>query len=112
MHLLQGLAAGDVAGERARRDRDGIRTLAREDHTMPIYALGKLEPALPEVGRFWIAPDAHVIGNVRLDLMSGFGSVPSCVGTTNLLSSANAAMSRKARCCTSTPAFRSRSGPT
>ena len=44
---------------------------------MPIYALGKLEPALPEAGRYWIAPDAHVIGNVRLGLDVGvwFGSV-------------------------------------
>src|SRR5580658_7552950 len=44
---------------------------------MPIYALGGLEPTLPESGRFWIAPDAHVIGDVRLSLDVGvwFGSV-------------------------------------
>ena len=44
---------------------------------MPIYALGSFEPVLPESGRFWIAPDAHVIGDVRLGLDVGvwFGSV-------------------------------------
>jgi len=33
---------------------------------MPIYALDDDRPVLPEAGRFWIAPDAHVIGKVRL----------------------------------------------
>lgn len=33
---------------------------------MPIYALGTVAPELPENGRFWIAPDANVIGNVSL----------------------------------------------
>ena len=44
---------------------------------MPIYALGKIEPSLPEAGRFWVAPDAHVIGDVRLGLDVGiwFGAV-------------------------------------
>lgn len=44
---------------------------------MPIYALDDLTPVLPEAGRYWIAPDAHVIGNVRLGLDVGiwFGAV-------------------------------------
>ena len=33
---------------------------------MPIYALDERVPELPGPGRFWIAPDAHVIGSVRL----------------------------------------------
>lgn len=33
---------------------------------MPLYALGDLTPQLPEDGDFWIAPDAHVIGRVRI----------------------------------------------
>ena len=33
---------------------------------MPIYALGNVAPEMPENGRFWIAPDANVIGNVSL----------------------------------------------
>ena len=33
---------------------------------MPIYSLDGLAPELPADGRFWIAPDAHVIGNVQL----------------------------------------------
>ena len=33
---------------------------------MPIYALDDQEPELPKPGRFWVAPDAHVIGRVRL----------------------------------------------
>ena len=33
---------------------------------MPIYALGGVRPVLPAAGRFWIAPDAHVIGDVAL----------------------------------------------
>ncbi len=44
---------------------------------MPIYSLDGIEPTLPEVGRYWIAPDAHVIGRVRLgtDVSVWFGSV-------------------------------------
>ena len=38
---------------------------------MPIYALGEVEPELPEHGRFWIAPDANVIGNVSLGVDVG-----------------------------------------
>ncbi len=33
---------------------------------MPIYALGDLVPTLPPAGRFWIAPDANLIGDIRL----------------------------------------------
>jgi carbonic anhydrase/acetyltransferase-like protein (isoleucine patch superfamily) len=44
---------------------------------MPIYALDQLTPRLPEQGRFWIAPDAHVIGDVTLeeDVSIWFGAV-------------------------------------
>ncbi|MBB6509493.1 carbonic anhydrase/acetyltransferase-like protein (isoleucine patch superfamily) [Rhizobium soli] len=33
---------------------------------MPIYALGEFQPKLPATDRFWIAPDANVIGKVEL----------------------------------------------
>jgi len=44
---------------------------------MPIYSLDDVAPVLPEEGRFWIAPDAHVIGKVRLgaDVGIWFGAV-------------------------------------
>jgi carbonic anhydrase/acetyltransferase-like protein (isoleucine patch superfamily) len=44
---------------------------------MPLYALDDVAPELPPQGRFWIAPDAHVIGRVRLaeDASVWFGSV-------------------------------------
>lgn len=44
---------------------------------MPIYALDDRVPELPEAGRYWIAPDAHVIGRVRLapDVGIWFGAV-------------------------------------
>ena len=44
---------------------------------MPIYALGEHAPRLPEAGRFWIAPDAQVIGRVELgcDVSVWFGAV-------------------------------------
>jgi len=44
---------------------------------MPIYSLDDRAPILPEPGRFWIAPDAHVIGRVRLgrDVGIWFGAV-------------------------------------
>lgn len=44
---------------------------------MPIYALDDLSPTLPEAGRFWVAPDAHVIGDVVLgeDVSLWFGAV-------------------------------------
>lgn len=34
---------------------------------MTVYALPGLIPQLPESGDYWIAPDANVIGNVRLE---------------------------------------------
>lgn len=44
---------------------------------MPIYALGDLVPTLPESGRLWVAPDAHVIGRILLgeDVGVWFGAV-------------------------------------
>ncbi len=44
---------------------------------MPVYALHDLTPILPGAGRYWVAPDAHVIGNVRVGLDVGiwFGAV-------------------------------------
>src|SRR3954471_4463078 len=44
---------------------------------MPIYALQDAAPELPDDDRYWIAPDAHVIGRVRLDEDVGiwFGAV-------------------------------------
>jgi carbonic anhydrase/acetyltransferase-like protein (isoleucine patch superfamily) len=44
---------------------------------MPLYQLDDATPDLPEAGRFWIAPDAHVIGRVRLgaDVGIWFGAV-------------------------------------
>ncbi len=44
---------------------------------MPVYALDGDEPRLPEAGRFWVAPDAHVIGRVTLRRGVGvwFGAV-------------------------------------
>ena len=44
---------------------------------MPLYALADLTPSTPEADRFWIAPDAHVIGQVTLgtDVGIWFGAV-------------------------------------
>ncbi len=44
---------------------------------MPVYALDEHAPALPEQGRYWLAPDAHVIGQVTLgeDVTVWFGAV-------------------------------------
>ena len=44
---------------------------------MPVYALGEHQPELPPDGTFWVAPDAHVIGRVRLgaDVGIWFGAV-------------------------------------
>ncbi|MFC3124102.1 gamma carbonic anhydrase family protein [Pseudoroseomonas globiformis] len=44
---------------------------------MPVYALDDIAPKLPEEGRYWIAPDAHVIGDVTLgdDVAFWFGAV-------------------------------------
>jgi carbonic anhydrase/acetyltransferase-like protein (isoleucine patch superfamily) len=33
---------------------------------MPLYSLDDVKPELPPDDRYWIAPDAHVIGRVRL----------------------------------------------
>lgn len=44
---------------------------------MPIYALDNHVPEVPDKGHYWIAPDAHVIGRVRLgaDVGIWFGAV-------------------------------------
>lgn len=44
---------------------------------MPLYSLDDRMPQLPAPGRCWIAPDAHVIGAVRLGEDAGvwFGAV-------------------------------------
>ena len=44
---------------------------------MPIYSLDDIAPELPPEGEYWIAPDAHVIGRVRLGRGASiwFGSV-------------------------------------
>jgi carbonic anhydrase/acetyltransferase-like protein (isoleucine patch superfamily) len=44
---------------------------------MPIYALGQKTPQLPRAGTYWVAPDAHVIGDVILAEEVGiwFGAV-------------------------------------
>lgn len=44
---------------------------------MPVYSLDDVTPILPGEGRFWIAPDAHVIGKVRIGAEVGiwFGAV-------------------------------------
>jgi carbonic anhydrase/acetyltransferase-like protein (isoleucine patch superfamily) len=44
---------------------------------MPLYALDGHAPRLPEENQFWIAPDAHVIGRVRLSIDASiwFGAV-------------------------------------
>ncbi|HEX9464128.1 MAG TPA: gamma carbonic anhydrase family protein [Alphaproteobacteria bacterium] len=44
---------------------------------MAIYALDDYVPQLPPAGRYWVAPEAHVIGRVRLGLDVGiwFGAV-------------------------------------
>jgi carbonic anhydrase/acetyltransferase-like protein (isoleucine patch superfamily) len=42
-----------------------------------LYALDEVSPILPDSGRYWIAPDAQVIGRVRvgLDASIWFGAV-------------------------------------
>ncbi len=44
---------------------------------MPLYALGHLEPRVPQSDRYWLAPDASVIGDVELfdDVGIWFGAV-------------------------------------
>jgi carbonic anhydrase/acetyltransferase-like protein (isoleucine patch superfamily) len=38
----------------------------RKEHAMPLYALDDLTPQTPSEGRFWLAPDAQVVGHVIL----------------------------------------------
>ncbi|MGP9821555.1 gamma carbonic anhydrase family protein [Salinarimonas sp. NSM] len=44
---------------------------------MPLYALDDVAPEVPGDGRYWVAPDAQVIGKVRLGVDVGiwFGAV-------------------------------------
>jgi carbonic anhydrase/acetyltransferase-like protein (isoleucine patch superfamily) len=60
---------------RVRRDKE--RFAKEETAEMPIYALDGRGPVLPASGRYWIAPNASVIGNVTLaeDCGIWFGAV-------------------------------------
>lgn len=44
---------------------------------MPIYGLGDREPEVPPSDRFWVAPDAHLIGTIAIgdDVGIWFGAV-------------------------------------
>ncbi|WP_395664265.1 gamma carbonic anhydrase family protein [Methylocella sp.] len=44
---------------------------------MPLYALDGIEPSLPPLGEFWVAPDAQLVGRVRLGAEASvwFGAV-------------------------------------
>jgi carbonic anhydrase/acetyltransferase-like protein (isoleucine patch superfamily) len=44
---------------------------------MPLYSLDNRVPELPASGRYWVAPDAHVIGTVKIgdDVGIWFGAV-------------------------------------
>lgn len=44
---------------------------------MPVYAIGERKPILPAEGDYWIAPNAEVMGNVKLEKNASiwFGAV-------------------------------------
>ncbi|MBX3507955.1 gamma carbonic anhydrase family protein [Parvibaculum sp.] len=44
---------------------------------MPVYAIGDRKPILPAQGEYWIAPNAEVMGNVKLEKNASvwFGAV-------------------------------------
>ncbi|MEP0708716.1 MAG: gamma carbonic anhydrase family protein [Parvibaculum sp.] len=44
---------------------------------MPVYAIGEKKPILPGEGEYWIAPNAEVMGNVKLERNASvwFGAV-------------------------------------
>lgn len=44
---------------------------------MPVYAIGERKPILPAAGDYWIAPNAEVMGNVKLEKNASvwFGAV-------------------------------------
>ena len=62
---------------RHRLNGPGVFQLEKGCGKVPIYTLGQVEPTLPDAGRFWLAPDAHIIGNVRLgtDVGIWFGAI-------------------------------------
>jgi carbonic anhydrase/acetyltransferase-like protein (isoleucine patch superfamily) len=43
-----------------------MRRQSERTHAMPLYALDGIKPELPPEGSFWIAPNAVLIGRVRL----------------------------------------------
>jgi len=51
--------------------------LNQDPTPMPLYELNGIRPQVPASGRYWIAPDAHVIGNVIIEEDAGiwFGAV-------------------------------------
>jgi carbonic anhydrase/acetyltransferase-like protein (isoleucine patch superfamily) len=58
-------------------DIHAIDTEESGEFSMPVYRLENHSPSLPEAGRYFIASDAHVMGNVTLgeDVGIWFGSV-------------------------------------
>jgi carbonic anhydrase/acetyltransferase-like protein (isoleucine patch superfamily) len=65
------------AGSAFQPGRSPLAFFVREKTPMPIYQLESERPELPGEGACWIAPDAHVIGRVRLGVDVGvwFGAV-------------------------------------
>lgn len=73
---------------------------------MPVYALDGVSPELPAPGNFWVAPDAQLVGRIRLetDASVWFGAVLR--GDNELIHVGLAPTSRMAASCTRTWAFR------
>lgn len=53
---------------------------------MPLYSLGNVTPTTAGHGTYWVAPDAHFIGDVRLGATWVSGFAPCCAETRSHLS--------------------------
>src|SRR5690606_7809555 len=53
------------------------KTISFRRGSMPVYAIGDTKPILPPEGEYWIAPNAEVMGNVKLEKNASvwFGAV-------------------------------------
>ncbi len=85
-----------------------LRSISEGLPAMPLYSLDGVSPETPGDGAWWLAPDAHLIGKVRIAPDVGSGSARSCAATMSGSRSGRAATSRKGAC--STPIWLSAQG--
>ncbi len=73
---------------------------------MTLYALNDITPKTPANGDYWVAPGAHVIGDIEISEGVGIWFGVTCAATVKGSRSAQARTCRKTPSCIPMRAFR------